>query len=324
MSLQLWLTKAWQKNARWLVLLRPLSWLYGVVSRHQKNKYLSGKCPQYHAPVPVLVIGNITVGGSGKTPFLIALVEHLMPHLKVGVISRGYGGKRACMPCLVDLDSDPSLVGDEPALIVRKTGVPLAVAPKRQAAIECLLDAHSDIALIISDDGLQHYALHRDYEWIVVDDARKFGNERLLPEGFLREPVCRLNEATVVWHTQEPYSDKPCMNLVPQALVPIFGSGQLAPQKVYGVTGIGYPKRFFKTLRELGFEVVECVFEDHHAFCAADLEDLQDLAIVTTEKDAVKLARLDKALLKNCFVLPVQAVFNECLLDLTTDLWQNL
>lgn len=324
MSLQLLLTKAWQENARWLVVLRPLSWLYGVLCRHQKNKYLSGKCPQYRASVPVLVIGNIAVGGSGKTPFLIGLIALLKERLAVGVISRGYGGQSGAMPCLVDAMSDPSVVGDEPVLIARKTGVPLAVSPRRQDAIECLLQAHPNLALIVSDDGLQHYALYRDAEWIVVDEKRQFGRGHLLPEGFLREPVSRLEGATVIWHTQTPCPTKPCMSLVPQDLVPLFGSGQLAPQRVYAVTGIGYPKRFFETLRGLGFQVVECAFDDHHAFVAADFENLQDLAIVTTEKDAVKLLRLDQALLQNCFVLPIQAVFNECLFDLINDFGQNL
>lgn len=193
MSLENVFTRAWQQQSAWLWGLAPLSWLYGGLFKLNKLSHDCGIKAVYHAPVPVIVIGNISVGGSGKTPFIIALVEQLHKlNLSVGVISRGYGGQADKMPLLVTADSSPDVVGDEPALIVRQTGVAMAVCPNRQQAIELLIEHHPDIQLILSDDGLQHHALHRDAEWIVVDAVRGFGNQRLLPMGYLREPVSRL------------------------------------------------------------------------------------------------------------------------------------
>ncbi|MFA9204580.1 MAG: tetraacyldisaccharide 4'-kinase, partial [Flavobacteriales bacterium] len=184
-----WLPAAWQRQAWWLVLLLPLSGLYALVTSLLRLSYRLGVQQAYRAPVPVMVIGNITVGGSGKTPLIIHLVQYLRQQhqLNVGVISRGYGAKdhgakdhgakdQAGFPKLVDAWSTPDQVGDEPVLIVQQTGVPMAVAPNRQAAIECLLASHPEIELILSDDGLQHFAMARDIEWIVLDAARGLGS----------------------------------------------------------------------------------------------------------------------------------------------------
>lgn len=201
MSIETTVTRAWQRQAAWLWLLLPISWLYGLITMLRRQAYKFGLLASYRAPVPVMVIGNISVGGSGKTPLIIALVDYLQAQgIKVGVISRGYGGDSSQMPALVDAASLPSMVGDEPCLIVNMTGVPMAVCPNRKQAITTLLAAHPDLQLIIADDGLQHYALQRDIEWIVVDAARGFGNEQLLPTGFLREPMSRLEGATVIYH----------------------------------------------------------------------------------------------------------------------------
>lgn len=204
MSIETTVTRAWQRKAAWLWLLLPISWLYGLIIMLRRQAYKFGLLSSYRAPVPVMVIGNISVGGSGKTPLIIALVDHLQAQgIRVGIISRGYGGDSSQMPALVDAASLPSVVGDEPCLIVNMTGVPMAVCPNRKQAITTLLDTHPDLQLIIADDGLQHYALQRDIEWIVVDAARGFGNEQLLPTGFLREPMSRLQGATVIYH-EEP------------------------------------------------------------------------------------------------------------------------
>lgn len=193
MSVETIMTRAWQRQAGWLWLLLPLSWLYGLITLLRRQAYRTGLFASYRAPIPVMVIGNITVGGSGKTPLIIALVGYLQQHgVKVGVISRGYGGDSSKMPALVGADSVPSDVGDEPCLIVNTTGAAMAVCPDRQQAITTLLNAYPDLQLIIADDGLQHYALQRDIEWIVVDVARGVGNQQLLPTGFLREPMSRL------------------------------------------------------------------------------------------------------------------------------------
>lgn len=317
--LELLITKAWQKKSPILTTLAPLSALYGTVGYVRKSLYRDGKFAQYHSPVPVLIVGNITVGGSGKTPLIIALVKYLQNKgVHVGVISRGYG-RVDDTPEMVQADSTSKRVGDEPCLIVSETGVPMAVGANRGQAIDLLVKHYPNLALIISDDGLQHYALHRDVEWIVVDAVRGFGNEKLLPQGFLREPLSRLFGATVIYHdpNAEQYDDTALlMHLKPSAVVPLLeGDKLLLPQKVYAISGIGYPARFFKTLDELGFEVVEKPFGDHHDFMLADLTPFSDLPIVVTSKDAVKLRELAKtsphAIFDNIWVLPVEAVLSD-------------
>lgn len=199
MSLAKKLQDAWNRQAPWLVLLRPLSLLYRSIFSINRQMYKSGVKSVYRAPIPVMVIGNITVGGSGKTPLLIQLVKHLNVHgVRVGVISRGYGGQGP-FPSFVTPEHAAEQVGDEPALIVQETKVPMAVGPNRQASIELLLSKYK-LDLILSDDGLQHFALARDIEWIVLDGQRGLGNQQLLPEGYLREPVTRLEGATVIEH----------------------------------------------------------------------------------------------------------------------------
>lgn len=316
MSLETKITQAWQNKAVWLWFLLPLSWLYGAISWLRRKLYQTGILASYRAPVPVMVIGNITVGGSGKTPLIISLVQFLQKkQVKVGVISRGYGSDTDKMPALVSSVSLPSEVGDEPCLIAAVTGAPIAVCPNRQQAIETLLTAHPDIQLIVADDGLQHFALSRDIEWIVVDAARGFGNRQLLPTGFLREPLSRLQDATVIYHEKpnsqaDKANNKLVMTLVPDKVSPILLSDrvhdatlksqllqhQITPPKsgdtVHAVSGIGYPKRFFETLTALGFNVIEHPFPDHHDFSLADLQPYQNYPIIVTSKDAVKIRAL--------------------------------
>ena len=203
MSIAQLIQDAWNKQAKWLIVLRPLAWLYRGGFLLNKKLYQMGIKSSYQAAVPVMVIGNITVGGSGKTPLLIQLVSYLQnKNIRVGVISRGYGGKGP-FPAYVDLESVPDVVGDEPCLIVQSTCVPMVVGSNRQQSIEYLLSKH-DLDLIISDDGLQHLALQRQIEWIVLDQNRGLGNQKLLPEGYLREPVSRLNTGTVIEHAASP------------------------------------------------------------------------------------------------------------------------
>lgn len=323
-NLELLITKAWQDNSPMLATLAPLSALYGVVGRVRKSLYDNDKLAKYHAPIPVIIIGNITVGGSGKTPLIIALVKYLQNiGISVGVISRGYG-RADSTPALVYADSMSKEVGDEPCLIVQSTSVPMAVGVNRGQVIDLLMQSHPTLQLIISDDGLQHYALHRDVEWIVVDGMRGFGNGKLFPQGFLREPLDRLTGATVIYHDSraDRYDDNALlMHLAPSKPIPLLHDKSdknhtLEPQKVYAISGIGYPTRFFKTLSELGFDVVERAFGDHHDFTLDDLAGLTDLPIITTSKDAVKLHELantypDHAIFNNIWVLPVQAVLSE-------------
>lgn len=303
--------QAWAQQSTWLLLLRPLSWLYRGIFLLQKNSKLK---TAYRAPVPVMIIGNITVGGSGKTPLIISLVKYLQQKkIKVGVISRGYGGQGE-FPALVIPSSLASQVGDEPTLIVQSTQVPMAVGPNRQQAIKLLLN-HHQLDIILSDDGLQHFALQRDLEWVVVDAMRGFGNEKLLPEGYLREPLSRLQDVTVIEHHQHPKTDLNMHLVAGQPFCLGDPSQTFDQQKHYqAVVGIGYPQRFFNTLNQLQIQFEPHVFADHHAYQAHDFANLAEKLIVTTTKDAVKLHELfahQAEILNRIWVIPVEAQLSD-------------
>ena len=356
MSIETTMTRAWQRQAAWLWLLLPVSWLYGFITMMRRQAYKIGLFASYRAPIAVMVIGNITVGGSGKTPLIIALVNHLQKQgVKVGVISRGYGGDSSQMPALVYADSLPSIVGDEPCLIVNMTGAAMAVCPNRKQAITTLLNAYPDLQLIIADDGLQHYALQRDIEWIVVDASRGFGNQQLLPTGFLREPMSRLQGANVVYHekadrttkdNKQAQSSRLTMHLQADKLQPLWPSaveieGLTAAEKmpmplmppmpnsqVHAVSGIGYPQRFFDTLLSLGFDVIEHPYPDHYDFSLTELLQYSEQPIIVTSKDAVKIRALlidmtsrqtlseeYQELINRLWVLPVTAVLSNSCYD---------
>lgn len=315
--------KAWQKQALWLWFLLPLAWLYAMLSWLNKKLYQHGLKKVYYPSVPVIVIGNITVGGSGKTPLIINFVQYLQQkNIRVGVISRGYGGDSSLMPRLVTLFDTPKQVGDEPCLIVQTTGVAMSVCPNRGQAIDLLLQYYPDLQIILADDGLQHHALDRDKNWIVVDSVRGFGNRQRLPVGFLREPISRLHEpnTSVIYHvndnTKQNFINVCTMQLAEQPLQGLFDKQQtLAPQQVIAMTGIGYPQRFFNSLEKLGFDLLKKPLPDHHHFSLSDFDNLPDLPIILTEKDAVKVRILLQNHAKNLnnrlWVLPVQAVLND-------------
>ncbi|MGE6473780.1 tetraacyldisaccharide 4'-kinase [Psychrobacter sp. NPDC078631] len=349
MSIETTITRAWQRQAVWLWLLLPISWLYGFIILLRRQAYKAGLLSSYRAPIPVMVIGNISVGGSGKTPLIIALVTYLQKKgVDVGVISRGYGGDTSHMPALVSAISLPHVVGDEPCLIAHMTGAAMAVCPNRQQAIATLLKAEPNLQLIIADDGLQHYALQRDIEWIVVDAARGFGNKQLLPTGFLREPVSRLEGANVIYHEKPSTdltrtsrsgnkiqsTDRLTMHLQADELQRLWNSTSSAAQlnsvkptnnsRVHAVSGIGYPQRFFDTLESIGFEVIGHPYSDHYDFSLAELLQYGDYPIIVTSKDAVKISALladytatqalnDEyvELVSRLWVLPVTAVLSE-------------
>ena len=356
MSIETTMTRAWQRQAAWLWLLLPVSWLYGFITMVRRQAYKIGLFASYRAPIPLMVIGNITVGGSGKTPLIIALVNYLQKQgIKVGVISRGYGGDSNQMPALVHADSLPNIVGDEPCLIVNMTGAAMAVCPNRKQAITTLLNAHPDLQLIIADDGLQHYALQRDIEWIVVDASRGFGNQQLLPTGFLREPMSRLTGANVVYHEKADRTTKDnkqakakrlTMHLQADKLQPLWPSAveidglsvaekmpmPLMPPipngRVHAVSGIGYPQRFFDTLLSLGFDVIGHAYPDHYDFSLTELLQYSELPIIVTSKDAVKIRALlinmssrqplseeYQELVNRLWVLPVTAMLSDSCYD---------
>ncbi len=315
MSLAQVIQNAWNRQAKWLVVLRPLSWLYKLGFEANKSLYRKGVKKSYTAPVPVMVIGNITVGGSGKTPLLIQLVHYLKDrNIRLGVISRGYGGQGP-FPAYITADTLPTIVGDEPALIVQSTGIPMAVGPNRQQSIELLLAKH-ELGLIICDDGLQHWALNRQIEWIVLDNNRGLGNEKLLPEGYLRESVERLNAATVIEHATHPRLDLN-MHLEPAQPYSIRAADEqlFNPNlNYYAVVGIGFPKRFYQTLQDLGLSQFQShEFPDHHDYSIEDLQFEDDHPIITTEKDAVKMMALLQQYpeyQREIWVVPVEAVLS--------------
>ena len=315
MSIAQLIQDAWNNQAKWLIVLRPLSWIYRAGFLLNKKLYQMGIKSSYQAPIPVMVIGNITVGGSGKTPLLIQLVNYLhSQNVRVGVISRGYGGKGP-FPAYVDLESVPDIVGDEPCLIVQSTGVPMVVGSNRQRSIEYLLSKHQ-LDLIISDDGLQHLALERQIEWIVLDQNRGLGNQKLLPEGYLREPPSRLKTGTVIEHAAEPDS---ALNMhlevaTPYLLNAVEGTPFNPADNFYAVVGIGFPQRFYKTLDSMGIHQFQGhEFPDHYDYEITDLQFEDGNPIITTEKDAVKLLPLLKQnpdFKREIWVVPVEAVLS--------------
>ncbi len=290
------LVQAWYAGHAGLVALWPLERLYRSVVQRKRRQFLSGKLDSYRASVPVIIVGNITVGGTGKTPLILWLIEYCRARgLRVGVVSRGYGGEPPEWPWRVRATDDPSVAGDEPVLLVQRSGVPMAIDPQRPRAIQLLLEQEK-LDLILSDDGLQHYQLQRDLELVLIDESRGLGNGRCLPAGPLREPVGRLGEVDAVLFNGA-VADKEqgyAMQLRPTALVHVASGESVslehfpAGQTVHAVAGIGNPQRFFRTLRELGWQPQEHPFADHAQFVAEDLRFGDDLPVLMTEKDAVK------------------------------------
>ena len=316
--------------------LTPLSWLFGAIAAGRRLLYRMGLFRSTSLPVPVIVVGNIAVGGAGKTPLTIALVAALRDRgYRVGIVSRGYGGNGTTARAVTS-GSHPDDVGDEPLLLLARTGVPVWVGADRVAAAQSLLAAHHDIEVIVSDDGLQHTALRRDCEIVVVDARRGFGNGALLPAGPLREPMARLSsvDAIVINGAEVPAhvaaslsrfaSSAPTfsMTLDGERFVNLV-DGRTAPpdafarKSVHALAGIGNPDRFFATLRALGLEPVCHSFADHHRFAARDLGVANSAgAIVMTEKDAIKCRAFADA---RMWALPVTARFDASLVDRIVD-----
>ncbi len=299
------LLQAWYSGAKWVKLLAPIAMVFSQLTGIRRARIETGG-KAVKLPVPVIVVGNINVGGTGKSPLVIWLAQELLSRgLTPGIVSRGYGGMGADYPALVDGQSDPLLVGDEAVMIARRTGCAVAVDPDRVAAARHLI-ATSAVDVILSDDGLQHYMLARDIEIAVVDGEKGLGNGLVMPAGPLRESSDRLKEVDFVVVNGEGSPKLPVgyerMRLVPGALVALGSGHRTQPDPailgpvVHGVAGIGNPGRFFATLRELGFEVIEHSFPDHHVFQAAELVFEDSLPVVMTEKDAVKCRSLASAL----------------------------
>ena len=302
--------------------LLPLSWLYCVAVRLRRLAYLRSWLASHRLPLPVVVVGNLTVGGTGKTPLVLWLTGFLRGQgYRPGIVTRGYGGAGTEWPRRVRKDSDPFEVGDEPVLLARRSGCPVVAGPDRVAAGEMLV-ASGECDIIVSDDGLQHYRLQRDLEILVVDASRGFGNGRCLPAGPLREPVARHRAVDLRVCTGGPCPGAQVMRLVPQRLVNLRNGevtrslGELRRQRVTAVAGIGNPDRFFELLRDSGLHVDERPYPDHHPFSREDTVSWPPGPVIMTEKDAVKCTGLAR---ENFWYLPVESRlesgFDRLLLD---------
>ncbi len=345
---EFWLN-AWYQGRWWLLPLWPLSLLFRLLAKRRRQRLTRQQQP---LPVPVVVVGNISVGGTGKTPLLIALVQHLQRRgWRPGVISRGYGGVAPHYPFAVGAASSPAQVGDEPLLIARQAGCPVMVGPDRPLVAQQLLD-NFDCDIILSDDGLQHYRLARSLEIAVVDGQRGLGNGHCLPMGPLREQPQRLQEVDLVvvngssesqfsdvldnldltcchrmtltpdsWgavtaQTGEQASDSVTEQTSPRLPIDQFPAGR----QVHAVAGIGNPTRFYQTLADLGFDCQPHDFADHHAYGLDDFafttesgcEPSMAKPIVMTAKDAVKCFDLG---LHNAWYLSVTAQLGQAFWD---------
>lgn len=317
-----WLERRWYGSAAPNAILRGLSALFARIVAARRRRFLAAAAggansQVQRAAVPVILVGNLAVGGAGKTPLVIALVEALRKRgFRPGVIARGYG-RLTTQLRRVRLDSTPSEVGDEPLLIARRTAAPVAVAARRIEAAR-LLVASGEVDVLIGDDGLQHYRLARDIEILVIDGQRRFGNGLLLPAGPLREPVARAKSCDfIVCNGGTAQADEVPMGLQLAQAVPLAGDtartlASFAGERVHAVAGIGHPERFFSALRALGLDVVPHGFADHHRYVAGDFEFGDEAVVLMTEKDAVKCAEFARP---NWYVVPVDAVLPESFFD---------
>jgi tetraacyldisaccharide 4'-kinase len=309
------LLRGWYSGERWVWLLRPLEFVYRCTTALRRWGYRAGLYPVYRAPAPVVIVGNITVGGTGKTPIVIALVEALQARgLRPGVVSRGYGATGGTFPHRVTAHSQAIDCGDEPLLIFHRTGAPCMVDPNRPAAVRALL-ADEKVDIVLCDDGLQHYALARDFEIVVLDAQRGVGNGFCLPAGPLREPVARLAGVNaVLWrggdssHNSVAYVVDGLVPLRPDALC----EAPATETEVQAVAGIGQPEQFFTTLAGLGYRVTPHSFPDHYRYTQADFDALSDGPLIMTEKDAVKCASFAR---KNDWYLKISARLPDALVD---------
>ena len=312
----------WQQpNLGLSLLLRPLSWLFGGMVATRRLLYRVGVLKSEKLPVPLIVVGNIQVGGSGKTPFVAALVKELKNQgVNVGIVSRGYGRKTSDIR-LISPDDTADTVGDEPLLLWQKTGVAVCVGADRVAAAKLLLQRQPETQVIVSDDGLQHYRLYRDMEIVLFSNHHATHN--LLPDGNLREPLDRLNsvdillinndnlsfrlpESVAVFCLKTHYQPFYLLNNPQKTVTADF----FADKKVTAIAGIARPERFFNALKNMGISCETRALPDHAAITYADIPTTQ--TVIMTEKDAVKLSQEN---LPQVYVLPIETEINSELID---------
>lgn len=306
-----WLESEWQRKGGAALIFLPFAIVFAAIVAARRFLYASRLLPSWRARVPVIVVGNITVGGTGKTPLVLEILEILARRgWTPGVVARGYGRvpRREHDPLgVVRVYPDvatPEHFGDEPVVIARRSRVPVFISPDRPAAARALLEAHPEVNVLVSDDGLQHYALARDVEIAVVDGERRFGNGLPLPSGPLREPVSRLKQVDAVvvnggWSDAVPGRRQFAMTLGRERFVALAGNAEMSPQEfalaargrsVVALAGIGNPERFFEHLSHLGVAGRRIAFPDHHHYQPSELKLPGSEVIVMTEKDAVKCA----------------------------------
>lgn len=321
-----WFQKQWATFTFWHIILIPLSWLFGIVASLRKYLYQHGRLKSYRLNVPVIVVGNINVGGTGKTPLVIWLAEQLkLAGYKPGIISRGYGGSAQQVTEVLP-GSDAIVAGDEAVLIATRTNCPVFVSVDRVSAGQHLLNTYPECNVIISDDGLQHYRMQRDVEIVVYDSVKGFGNGALLPAGPLRESKARLKAVdAIVSNGVDSRESSKCFNPITMQLVATdfynladvqkkANAKSLAQQGgILAVAGIGNPQRFFDQLCDLGLQFESRAYADHYVFQSQDFEQVDASVILMTEKDAVKCRTFAQA---NFWVLPVSAEVNDGLMPI--------
>ncbi|MBA0901385.1 MAG: tetraacyldisaccharide 4'-kinase [Candidatus Nitrotoga sp.] len=313
-----WLPKYWNHITALHSLLLPVSFIFYMLVVIRRALYRSGILVVTRLPVPVIVVGNITVGGSGKTPLTLWLAQQLIDRgWHPGIVSHGYGGS-GISPMMVCDSSNPSEVGDEPVLMAQRKLCPVWVGRDRVGAAQALLLRHPECDILLSDDGLQHYHLHRDFEIAVVDGVSRFGNKLMLPAGPLREPLSRLAQVdAVVINGGMVAMNQYGMQLQGESFYNLLNPGKSAKamnfygQRLYAIAGIGHPQRFFTHLNGLGLDTRIQAFPDHHNFTSTDLDYPDADAIFMTEKDAVKCTSFAN---ERFWVLRVDAQLNDSLL----------
>jgi tetraacyldisaccharide 4'-kinase len=313
----------WYRLSPLHLLLFPISLIFRALSASRRFLYRSGILTSVKLPVPVIIIGNISVGGTGKTPLTLWLAQQLIENgWHPGIVSRGYTKttKQLKTPHAVSIDDAADEVGDEPLLMAQRALCPVWIGRDRPAAALALLQAHPECDIVLSDDGLQHYRLQRDAEIVVVDGARRFGNGLLLPAGPLREPVSRLREVdAIVINSGQAHDGEFAMSLEGSLFYNLLNpeivvsAVEFAGQHLHAIAGIGHPRRFFAHLEHLGLAAQHHAFPDHHRYSASDIAFEDADAILMTEKDAVKCAAFAT---EKCWVLRVDAQVNTALTQL--------
>jgi len=303
------LERHWYRLTPVSVLLLPLGLFFCALVQLRRTLYRLRVMPSTSLPVPVIVVGNITVGGTGKTPLVIWLANFLhQAGYRPGIVTRGYRGKSQTWPVAVTPQTLAEQVGDEAVLLARHSGCAVLAGPDRVAAARQHVE--QGCTVIVSDDGLQHYRLRRDIEIAVIDSTRRFGNRLCLPAGPLREPVSRLRSVSVCVANGAPQAGELGMTIVPTGFYSLAkperraSADQFRDGPVHAVAGIGNPERFFSSLRDLGLNVIPHPFPDHHHFLPGELEFSDDRPVIMTEKDAVKCQPFATA---RCWVLAVDA-----------------